>query len=182
MKGDGSQGFSNKGESAGGHLPVCISCSTKPPQTFHQIEEKQDWLFSFQLLLTISAGSSHIPLLAPGDSDTWGLSHLRAGQKRAEMRHFHVDTKKTLNMFPTVGVFHDNRGFFLTFIDITLCSKSSGNCSQNNCTRQIISISNLFSSALPDEVMWHFLVLIGNTWCWPLKKKEEFKILNLKPT
>lgn len=29
--------------------------------------------------------------------------------------------------------------------------------------------------------MWCFSAIIGNTWCWPQEKKEEFKILNLEP-
>lgn len=75
MKGDGSQESSNKGESAAGNLPVCISRSKKPPQTFRETEEKQDFLFSFGLL-NISAASSHTPHLAPGNSETLGVSHL----------------------------------------------------------------------------------------------------------
>ena len=94
MKGDGSQEASNKGESAAGNLPVCILRSKKFPHTFHKIEEKQDRLFSFRLLLNISAASSCIPPLAPGTSDTLGLSHLCDGQKGTERRHFHVDTNK----------------------------------------------------------------------------------------
>lgn len=147
-----------KGLQIRGNQPVCTSCSKKPPRTCHKWEEKQQGCFFSFPLLNISAASSHIPHLAPGDSGTSGLSHLWDGQKGAERSpcgHW-----KPLNMLLTVGFFMTIGAFvFLMFTDITLCTKSPGNCFQNNCTRQISSIANLFCSSGRSNA-----VLLGDNW------------------